>query len=367
MGRDAGSLNPESLVSFLPPRPQSAPSLRKLTDRGALSFTGGGGLGFNSTRMSTFSVTRGASVGAAFDNSAKRFNPFFNMSRHHYKEEQQNISAGAYLSSTSGGERRFSPGQKGPTLYQASFSKSDPAAAPSGNCTASGSFPSGGTGVVEQPMQAGGGVFARSFHATQMHKGTTSWQQQMPRQREASARGNAAAAEVGPGGLHARRFEASHMHNQYGGTHVSQHTNASHRRDVEPGPRLEWWKEARSGSAGSARAQSVRPDVVRRPCSAQPSLRRPAGLEESNGRSDDPKGKLTSMCALALTHQPFTSAHSVFFRVDGEFLQRQRVRWSSLPELLAKGLSALSIGPVMQSGHTSYASIRMPRLLRVFL
>ena len=228
------------------------------------------------------------------------------MSRHHYKEEQQNISAGAYLSRTSGGERRFSPCQKGPTLYQASFSKSEIAAAPSGDCT---SFPSGGTGVVEQPMQAGGGVFARSFHATQMHKGTTSWQQQMSLQREASTRGNAAAAEVGAVGLHARRFEASHMHNQYGGPHVSQNTNASDRRDIEPGPRLESWKEARPGSAGSARAQSVRPDVIPRPSSAQPSLRRPAGLEESNGRSDDPKGKLISTCALVLTHQPFKSAH----------------------------------------------------------
>ena len=46
----------------------------------------GGGLGHNMSLMSKFSVMRGASVGAAFDNSAERFNQHFNLSRYHYRQ-----------------------------------------------------------------------------------------------------------------------------------------------------------------------------------------------------------------------------------------------------------------------------------------
>ena len=43
-------------------------------------------MGFNSSQKSKFSVLRGASVGAAFNESSERFNPFFNLSRHDYKQ-----------------------------------------------------------------------------------------------------------------------------------------------------------------------------------------------------------------------------------------------------------------------------------------
>lgn len=285
-------------------------------DRGALDFTGGGGMGFNSSNMSSFSVTRGASVGAAFDNSAKRFNRFFNMSRHHFREEKSVISSGTHLSRTSGGERRSLPCQKGPTLYQASFSKSNPlqdtTRAPSSSNNKAGTPAPGGVDGVEQvSLQAGGGVFARSFHASHMHKGTPSWQQQTPRQRHASGGLGDATSQLDGRSVHARRFEASHMHERFlprkhGGwrPHMSQHAHAVHQHTVEitapagaGGPRASAREEARPSSAGSGRVQSSPSNGVRRPSSAQPPLHRTAGPEDNKGRSEDRQGGAFSMSA----------------------------------------------------------------------
>ena len=289
VGKAAGSLHPESLVASLPTRPQSAPTKRP-ANLGALGFTGGGGMGFNSASTSSFSVTRGASVGASFDNSAKRFNPFFNMSRHHFREEKSIISSGADLAKISNELRHLSPGQKGPTLYQASFS--------SYQREASTHTADSGDGASEINLQAGGGVFARSFHASHMHAGGRPHQN--PLRLESSSGGDHAPAVVG-GERHARRFEASHMHRGFiphkhkgGDLQLARHGEAP-RFEYSRQTRVEPRTESRPGSAGSALVESpARTRAVPRPASAQPSLQRwvgqPLGQGDNKGRSDDQGG-----------------------------------------------------------------------------
>ena len=277
VGKAAGSLHPESLVASLPTRPQSAPTKRP-ANLGAIGFTGGGGMGFNSASTSSFSVTRGSSVGAAFDNSAKRFNTFFNMSRHHFREEKSIISSGADFAKSSNGPRHSSPGQKGPTLYQSSFS--------SYQREASTHPADGSDGAAEIKLQAGGGVFARSFHASHMHAGGRPHQK--PPRLDSSSGGDHAPVVAGCG-KHARRFEAAHMHQ---GTSYGE----AHRLEYSPQTRVAPRTESRPGSAGSAlRGESpARTRAVPRPASAQPSLQRwtgqPLGQGDNKGRSDDHGG-----------------------------------------------------------------------------
>ena len=78
----------------MPPRPQSAgPRTFKPVPghdpRGPRGFTGGGGLGFNASMMSKYSMVRGASIGAAFDASADRFRDGFMLSRHEVRAENK--------------------------------------------------------------------------------------------------------------------------------------------------------------------------------------------------------------------------------------------------------------------------------------